>query len=517
MMRGWLRRACSFPVFLGALLVVGVTVCALRNPADPDAWWHVATGNLILQTGTFPETDPFSFTAVGTSWIAYEWLGEVAMAAAERFGNLQGRTALLLLWSALLFVLLYWYSYLRSQNWKAAFVACAVLLPIGSVFLTLRPQLLGYSFLLLTLICLELFRGRNSKAIWALPLIFLVWVNTHGTFAFGMAAAAIYWICGLKSLQIGGVSTDAWPAAQRTRFEAVILLSVAALAVTPYGPRPATYPLEMALLQPANISNIIEWQPTSSELILGKMFFALLVLYFVCQVVLRQRYQAHELGLLLFAVYSAVQHRRFLLFFAIVFAPLLASLSAHWMRPYRPAKDMPLLNAALISVAVVAVVSLFPSERELERRVTETYPTRALKFLRENQPPGALWNEYAWGGYMIWARQPVFIDGRADIYEYAGILPDYIRIVRAEPSASRLLRRHDIRASLVRASSPLSTVLDTAPGWRAVHRDPVSVVYFYEQPFHSPNAVRDSRSRRERLLPANTNMQQTVFETVAKR
>ncbi|MBI2819852.1 MAG: hypothetical protein HYX73_07720, partial [Acidobacteria bacterium] len=380
--RAQFRALLRFPVFLGMLLVVGVAVRAQKNPMDPDSWWHVAVGERILQDASFPETDPFSFTVTGNPWIAYEWLGEVLMASAAKMWGLQGHSFVLLLTSSLLCLLLYYYAYLRSRNWKAAFAACAVVLPLAGIFFTFRPQLFGYVFLLLTLICLERFRQGNQRAIWALPLIFLVWVNTHGSFAFGLFVVGLYWICGLAQFQWGGLIGEKWTNQQRLCLEISMLLSVLTLCVTPYGTRLAAYPFELALLQPANVANIVEWQPLSSSLSFGKFFMGLLLLYFLAQTVARQTYRLQELALLLFAVFSASLHRRFLIIFVIVFAPLIAALLARWVPPYEPAKDHPLLNGALIASSLVAVVWIFPSAGALQRNAARNYPQQAVQYLQ---------------------------------------------------------------------------------------------------------------------------------------
>lgn len=36
-----------------------------RNAVDPDLWWHLRTGQWIVETGHIPRTDPFSFTHAG--------------------------------------------------------------------------------------------------------------------------------------------------------------------------------------------------------------------------------------------------------------------------------------------------------------------------------------------------------------------------------------------------------------------------------------------------------------------
>ena len=520
-----MRASFRFPVFLGALLVLGVAVRAQQNPMDPDSWWHVAVGERILQDGNFPETDPFSFTAAGTTWIAYEWLGEVLMASAAKMWGFQGHSFVLLLTSSLLFLLLYYYAYLRSRNWKAAFAACAAVLPLAGIFFTFRPQLLGYSFLVLTLICLERFRQGNERTIWALPFIFLVWVNTHGSFAFGLFVVGLYWICGLARFQWGGLLGEKWTGRQRLCLELSMLMSVVALCVTPYGSRLAAYPFELALLQPANVANIIEWHPLTTSLSFGKYFVGLLLLYFLAQTVARQTYRAHELALLLFAVFSASLHRRFLIIFVIVFAPLMAALLARWIPPYEPAKDRPLLNGALVVPMLAALFWIFPSEGALHEQAANSYPLRAVKYLQAHSVAGPLWNEYGWGGYLIWARHPqhrVFIDGRADIYEYGGVLSDYLRIDRLDSRALALLRKYDIRASLVRRNSPLSTLLRTAPGWQAVYRDDLSELFVYQDPAPALEIPSRAASPSKKfpasaaLLP-QSELRQAQFATVPNR
>src|SRR5947207_965870 len=183
-----LRKAFSFPALLGALLVAGTFAATSggRFFADGDTWWHLASGQRILATGTWPTSATYSFTVSGNTWIVYEWLGDVAIALAARLGGWRGLAALLVGLAATLVLLLYYLAYLRSANAKAAAAACALLLPIATVFFTLRPQLLGYIFLVITLICLEQFRQGRQKALWALPGVFLLWVNAHGTFLLGL-------------------------------------------------------------------------------------------------------------------------------------------------------------------------------------------------------------------------------------------------------------------------------------------------------------------------------------------
>src|SRR6266436_9052094 len=91
-----LKWAVSFPAMLGVFLI-GRVFCAAREfVVDPDVWWHIKVGQDLLRTHHWPTTDPYSFTAFGTPWLAYEWLGDVAIGFVGKFG-LQALEALLIL------------------------------------------------------------------------------------------------------------------------------------------------------------------------------------------------------------------------------------------------------------------------------------------------------------------------------------------------------------------------------------------------------------------------------------
>ena len=133
------------------------------------------------------------------------------MALAEHLGGWRGLTSLLVVLASTLMLLLYYLAYLRSGNAKAAAAACAMLLPVATVFFTVRPQLLGYNFLVITLICLEKFRQGRQKALWVLPGVFLLWVNAHGTFALGLIILGLYWASGLAGFRSGKIRQSTFP------------------------------------------------------------------------------------------------------------------------------------------------------------------------------------------------------------------------------------------------------------------------------------------------------------------
>jgi hypothetical protein len=474
-----LHKTFSFPVLLGAFLVAAALIVARFNLPDPDMWSNAATGREILTKRTFPTTDAYSFTASGNASLAFEWLGQVMLAQAAGYGGLKGLLALLYVLTTALTVLLYYYAYQRCGNSKAAFVACAAVLPLASAFFTLRPQLLGYIFLLITLICLEHFRQGKTKVLWILPAVFVLWVNTHGSFVLGLIVFAVYWASGLVGFEVGGLKAERWTPGQRRQLALMFLLSVLGLAVTPYGTGVAGFTVHVIFNAPLGMSHITEYQPLGASGELLKFFLALLLPFLFAQVVLWPTYRLDEVILLVGSIYGACVHSRLLFLFALVFAPLLARLLSGWIPNYEAAKDRHALNAALMILLAFTAARFLPSRKDLEEEVARKYPARAVDYLRQHPVPGPMLNPYGWGGYLMWRWGPqhrVFIDGRSQLYEDAGVYSDYLRMTALDRDTLPLMRKYGLNACLIERDSPLATLLSSLPDWERVYQDDLSII-----------------------------------------
>jgi len=489
---GVLRKVFSFHLFLAALLLAGAYVGTFTNihqalsPTDQplrwvesDTLWHVTVGNLILKTHIWPTHDFYSFTAHGSPWIAYEWLGEVIMSLAWRAGDLHGLAVLVLTLISIIILGLFYLAYLSSRNTKSAFAACAVLLPLSAISWTLRPQLLGYVFLIATLIVLKRFRQGHRKTIWMLPLIFLLWTNTHGTFVLGFGILGIYWLSGLKEVQIGDLYSQRWTPSERRQLELIAFLSLVASIITPYGTQLAAYPLEMAGSQPMIIQIVQEWQPLALSESYGKFFLVLLLAFWIFVIARRFRIRLEDAALLLIATAETLMHARFMVLFVPVFAPMLAELIAPWFPPYDETKDHPVLNFALVGLIIAGIAVFFPSNIRLKQELASEMPEGAVHYLADHPDLGPTFNYFFWGGYLIQNHGPddrVFIDGRLDIYEYSGVLADYMSIMSLKPNVESLLSKYRVRSCLIPPENPLAILLASSPGWKQVYRDGISTI-----------------------------------------
>jgi hypothetical protein len=476
----FLQWVFSFPALLGALLVGGVAIISRTFFLDPDVWWHIKQGGVILATHHVPTKDIYSLTLTGRPWTAYEWLGDLLLAATYQIDGFRALEGLLIILGAAILIALYTLAAIRCANSKAAFVATASLFVMATVSFNLRPQMLGYLFLILTLIALERFRIGKRRAVWALPILMLVWVNAHGSWIIGLGIIAVYLVSGLIEFHIGDIEARRWNASDRLQLASVLGLSLCATVITPYGTGLAKYPFQVAFSLPLGVANVIEWQPMPFGSPLGKLFLVALLGVIVAQVVYHMTWRLEELLLFLFATTEACMHIRFLLIFVPIFAPILATALNRWIPRYQRTQDRPLLNAALIGVIVALIAWFFPSQAELQRSAGKSYPVDAIEYLNNHAVPGPMFNTYGFGGYLIFARGPehkVFMDGRSELYERGGVLADYLEIEDIRPDALSLLQKYGFQSCLLNHDAPLATVLAALPEWQKIYEDSTSILF----------------------------------------
>ncbi len=224
-----------------------------------------------------------------------------------------------------------------------------------------------------------------------------------------------------------------------------------------------------------------EWVSVNFHDLRGKFVLALLLTLLVMALLRRTRWQLAELGLVLFALYSGLTYVRFLFLLAIVIAPVLTRI-LDFVPQYRPEADTPLINALVICLMIGSIIHYWPTSSEMEKSISERYPAQALSYLKAHPPSGAMLNFYLWGGYLSWNDRDlkVFIDSRVDIFEYAGVLKDYLDLLNLSQSKT-ILDKYKIRYVLFPqpggySESALTYVLEHDPGWKVIYSDRLTVL-----------------------------------------
>jgi hypothetical protein len=472
-----LRAVFSFPAMLcvGLALIAVLTVSARFS--DPDMWWHLKIGEGIWNTHTIPSADQFSFTAAMHPWVAHEWLSEVSIYAAYKAGGYAGLMVWLASSSSILLILAYTLCYIRTRNALLAFLGGIGVWLFSTVGLAIRPLVLGHIFLASELILLEL-AARDRRWLWGLPPLFAVWVNCHGSFIFGMFVAAAYWICAVTGRGWGPINCERWSKPARYRFTLACALSAGALLCNPIGLKLVTYPLNILFVQKTNLSAVEEWAAPELHAFRTIALLLSFALIIITPLWRRSTCRTQDVLIVLPAFYLAFQHTRMMFLFGVVAVPVLIAAVAPLLTGGRK-RDIPAANAVLMAAYVAAIMWAFPDTASLRKQVEATSPVSAVEYIRKAGLKGPMLNDYTMGGYLMWTlpEQKLFIDGRADIYDWTGVLAEYGRWATLREDPKILLEKYNIRFCVLPSASPMANVIGYLPGWRRVYSDKMSAVY----------------------------------------
>jgi len=462
-----------------AVVTIGIFALAFRNATDPDLWWHLRTGQLMLETHKLFHFDPYSFTKFGQPWVDHEWLSQILMYGLYWFAGWGGLISAF----AALITLAFLIVFLRSKGKPFVAGTMTVWGAIASVpSFGVRPQM--FTLFLASLLLYVLERSEERvRLLWWIPALMVFWVNLHAGYALGIAFLLIFLLGDGLELALGHTQTRE---AILMRMKTLAMVTTAAIVVVPLGPYGRAmyrYPFE-TLNSRAMLAYIGEWQ--SPDFHQGK-YLAALCLLLACLAVpalSRGRLRARDLLLLACTAGAALRSVRHIPIFALVSVPLLSALiQAQFDRMKSSPFDHPRpLTSTKLMVNVVVVVGLlgFAAARVssvvAQQGISESkeFPAAAVRFLKTAQAPPPLMNHYNWGGYFIWRLYPqyqVYIDGRADVYGDT-FLEDFASTYYLRGGSWRSgLERWGVRTVVLPPDAPLVTALSSLPQWKVVFSD----------------------------------------------
>ncbi len=473
------RRIFSFPVALSCMLIVLAFLTVRSRFDDPDMWWHLKSGEIILTTHTIPTTDIFSYTTNHQASVPHEWLSQVFIYGAYKAGGYSGLMLWFCILTSCLLVAGYALCSLYSGNAKVGFAGALILWLFATVGLAVRPHMVGYLLLVAELLLIHLGRTRTPRWFFALPLLFAFWINCHGSFFLGLIVAGIYVFCSFLHFKVGSLTAPRWDSRTRRMLIVALLLSTAALFLNPIGARQVLYPINTLMHQSIGLSQVQEWMPLQLTSERGIALLAVLACLLMIEIVQHSEIYLHELLLIALCTWSAASHSRLIFAFGIIVAPILSRLLSNAWDNYNPQQDRSLPNAVMMLAALLICFFAFPDKQNLTNQVVENSPAKAVEFIKTSQLSGNMLNDYLYGGYLIWAapEHPVFVDGRSDVFEWTGVLEEFGDWATLQAAPRKLLDKYNIKFCVLTNQSPMVHVLPLLPEWKLAYSDNNSVVF----------------------------------------
>jgi len=470
-----------------AILFLALFAMAVRVAVDSDTFWHLRSGEWMLDNGRLLDFDVFSHTRLNQPWINHSWLSEIFLAVTYRVGGFSALNLVtaIIIWVTFLFV------YLSGEGgpFLRAFVI-VLAAATSAVYWSARPQIISLLLAAVFNYILILYRQPGRNYLWLLPILMVAWVNLHGGFAIGFILLVITF-----TGQIINFVVSAEHSSQGVLWiGATGLLCAAAVTLNPYGPQMLLYPFKTVSI--GALQNYIqEWQSPNFHAREAQVFIVLWLAVFAAVGLARRRLDLTDL--LLFSAFSALAllAGRNIAVFAVVAAPILmlyadsafTELQERWPRLKRltgsapPTRVLQSLNWALlvlVAAAVLVKAALPLNPATTDQAIAQYAPVGAANYLKATPTPGLLFNSYNFGGYLAWTLYPdrlIYVDGRTDLYDDV-FLNEYLNAYQAGSGWQQTFMKYGIATVLVENNSPIARELIQSPGWAIRYSDPVSVV-----------------------------------------
>jgi hypothetical protein len=434
---------------------------------DGDTFWAIKTGEWISAHG-IPHADPFSWTVLGQPWVAHEWLFDFLI---YKFYWAFGYYGIALFILIGLFLLIYFLWKLYSSENKNVFQA--VILMIIVVFMlkpgiVARPQVFGYAFFVYFFYVLY----NKRDLLWTLPFVTVLWANMHGSVVLGIAMVFLQF-----------VYDSVYESVAQKKFALNSKLLVVSLFVplfsllNPYGTKlwSASY---LLITNDMNMQ-IVEWQPPDFGDPLW-LFIYLTIIFVAVIISFYGKHAGYNYRFNLLAVYlagtfyKAITGLRYLPYLAICWGLFVLK-----MMPDHLFSDNKLFNKKLSGIiALVMFVFIAFSISSLPVSLEDAVDKKAWPVDAASRLENKItYNDYRWGGYLIFKDIPVFIDSRADIYwKDSDVFKDDLDMGRFKRDPLDILNKYGIEQVIIPGGDPLDIFLKRV-GWVEYYRDETAVIY----------------------------------------
>ena len=504
--------------FVLCVVLILIFAMAARTPLDSDMWWHLRAGEEMVKSHHILNVDLFSYTRTGEQWINPYWLSQVGMYILFDYG---AYLALALAVASLATVSM-GLVYLQMDGNS---ILRAFILTLGAVVASMvwspRPQLVSLVMFGAVGYLLYLYKWRKHNRLWLLIPLFILWANLHPGYVLGLILIASM-IAGELFNHLLGYSDPAvveWKGVVRLGVWG--LLAGLAVLINPNGLSIWVIPFKtvgMGVLR----EFISEWASPDFHQLVQQPFLWLLFGCLASIGISGKHVDGSDLVSMVVFAYMAFLARRNYGPFAMVAAPVLSrhlwtACQSWWTRnrekfqpvlasmkrriikgnaetPGERREVIPLhtnlkrfINSTILVLlgltALVKVVAV-SSPTLVDQSMHKFFPIEAVRWIQTNKPSGQMFNDYNWGGFLLWSLRdyPVFADGRTDLYDDE-LLRKYLKVIHGDPGWETILDQYDINFILMDNGSGLSRVINNKSGWKEVYQDDMAILLI-RQPVH---------------------------------
>jgi len=453
-----------------------------------DIWWHLRTGDLILQ-GVFPFQDLFSYTAFNKTWILHEWGSEVIFSFVYKTLGISGLIVLKAFLCAILVGLVFKIMVKKGVNILISFAFIPVIILGTTSSWSVRPHIFTNIFLIILFSAYIDFKHyKSQKSLMFLPVLFLLWINMHGGFIIGFVFLGTCIVAESLELFLKPESNQNLSSSNLKKLIAYTIISFAVCFINPNTYKGVLYPF--LYIQDQIPSHLItEWAPSSLK---NHFEFVTIVFLIVLGFAFsKKKLFLYEIFLIVLFTYFAFSAIRHIAIFTIIVIPIISVLwqdiiilwfarivgiskgkinlgllsiseyfsnRSSWFLKMEKCLDWHFFLVLTITIVIITISFLgdklhFGVEKD-------KYPLAITNYIKSINLEGNLFNQYSWGGFLIWSfpDKKIFIDGRMDVYKKK-ISSEYTTIMSLNDGWEDILKKYSINYLLVKRNEIISKYL----------------------------------------------------------
>ncbi|MFK7776493.1 MAG: hypothetical protein QM501_00040 [Gimesia sp.] len=469
--------------------------------ADPDLWGHTLYGLRAIEQHVLVEySDPFCYTEPGAVWVNHEWFSELS------FGWLWSHCGDfgLCLWRNFWLLAIFIPAWIALRTFKASLAASILLLVYSAFCLSqfvvfVRPQLVTFGCFAVTLLLLRYYLDHpQSKSIWYLPIVMLLWANSHGGFLAGVGMQ------GLVLLWMGyGFYRSEYQQRDFLRLGIVICVSWLVTLINPYGIQ-----LHQMLWDHLITKQIVrEWQPLweAQQALLYYIPFLLIALAFLGS----RKWEWIDLILIAVVSYQALSHIRHVALLAIAVMILLPRpisdalrrlfprIIQQWAGSHRGRLRFLLVMTTMFliyglsihTIVQLAKESILPWQIGVETQSKAPgMPVATIEVLEKQHLTGNILTDYGWAQYVIWQTFPesrIAFDGRYRTVYSAKLEQELIEFQKLNGDSrgpTPLLDQYPTEILLLPTSQKVQEYLKQRSDWIQIYHDQQATLWVKDLP-----------------------------------
>ena len=450
---------------------------------DGDLPRHLATGRLIIQTGTIPTVEPFAYPYEGQLYVSHEWLTDVGFYLIDQYLGLTGVIVLSAALLATTFTTIF--SFLtRRQDIR---VPILILIIWGAAVTSLnwaaRPFLISMLLLAIWLTWTDKLSRGEKIPLWAFFVTMAIWSNLHGEFIAGMLVTIAYTAGWTMDFIFRSEKPDV-KTGQRLWLS--LLLSAMASLINPAGFRPWLTILGFVnnryLMSHMVESNSPNFQQPQFLVLLGLLIISIILL-----VIKPKKISTGQAFLLAgFSAMSLMAARNIHLYGVV--APFVLSETVGEIAQSRIFNSAEVIlrkiESQLKGILWPLATTIGLGILLLTGKTGMTYsfgpsvfPVNAVTWLETHPQEGRMFNDLDWGGYIeyrLLLEQKVFVDSMADVT--GQLTQQYETVLTMSNGWQDIFTKYHIAWIIMPSDSNLIRTLSADPTWTVIYADSTATI-----------------------------------------